>query len=268
MARALGLAEVSSFVAPGSSLSVARGRRHAARRRLLCDSRAIEASFDLVVAPDAEQAAALVARHLADAARAGGAIGLAGGSSPRHAYELAAGLQPDWGRVELWLGDERCVPGDDARSNLRLVRESLVERLAVPPRALHAVRTELAPAAAAAAYDAELREVVLDVVLLGLGSDGHTASLFPGAPSLAERERHAVAAAAGLEPWVDRVTMTLPALNAAAHVVFLAVGSAKAGAALRAFGAPPSTDTPASLVRSARGATTVVLDEAAAALLP
>ena len=221
---------------------------------------------ELVVARDHAEAAALAAERLAAAARAGGAVALSGGSSPRPAYELAASLEPDWSAVDVWLGDERCVPEDDDRSNARLVRESLLERLGLPPE-LHPVRTELPPAAAADEYDLALRDVRLALALQGLGPDGHTASLFPHAPALEERERRAVATAAALEPWVDRVTMTVPFLCAAAEVVFLAVGEAKAEAARRAFAEPPSPAAPASLVRSREGRTTAILDEAAAALL-
>jgi 6-phosphogluconolactonase len=140
----------------------------------------------------------------------------------------------------------------------------LLERLLVAPT-VRAIETTLPAAAAAAAYDAALRDVLLDVVLLGLGSDGHTASLFPDAPSLDVADRLAVPAAPALEPFVDRVTLTIPALTAASHVVFLAVGADKAEAARRAFGEPPSRTTPASLVRSREGRTTVILDAAAAA---
>ncbi len=98
---------------------------------------------------------------------------------------------------------------DDPRSNARLAREALLDRLATPPT-MHAVRTELPREEAAAAYDRELRGARLDFALLGLGPDGHTASLFPDAPALDERLRLAVAADPGFEPWVDRVTLTLP----------------------------------------------------------
>lgn len=220
---------------------------------------------ELVVAETAEEAAVTAGALLADAAAAGASLALAGGSTPRRAYELAAAACPDWGRAEIWLGDERCVAAEDERSNLRLVRESLLTGVRRPP-VVHAVPTELPPVAAAEAYDAALRARArpLDLVLLGLGSDGHTASLFPNAPSLAERERLAVAAEPGLEPWVERVTLTIPALAAARHVVFLAVGADKAAAAAAAFGGSPTTATPASLVRSAGGRTTAILDAAAA----
>ena len=223
--------------------------------------------IDLVVVPDAEAAAAAAAALLVDVADSDGSLVLAGGSTPRRAYELAAQRHVDWGGAELWYGDERCVPPTDERSNQRLVQESLLDRVLVPP-VVHAIPTRLAPEAAASAYDAELRGQILDLALLGLGPDGHTASLFPNAPSLQERERLAVAAEPGLEPFVERITLTIPALESAAHVVFLAVGEEKADAARRAFAEEPSPATPASLVRSRDGVTTAILDEAAASLLP
>jgi 6-phosphogluconolactonase len=208
--------------------------------------------------------AAAAAEELVRAARAGGHIALAGGSTPRRAYELAAGLEGDWGRSHAWLGDERCVPPDDERSNLRLARKALLDRVERPP-VVHPVRTELAPEEAAAAYEAELDGVTLDLVLLGLGPDGHTASLFPNASSLDVRDRRVVAAEPGLEPWVPRVTMTIPTLAAAPLVLFLVTGGDKAEAAQRAFGGTPGPPTPASLVRSQAGRTVALLDAAAAA---
>ncbi len=219
---------------------------------------------ELVVTPDAEAAAGEAARLLVDAARRGEAIALAGGSTPRRAYELAALEEPNWSRAELWLGDERCVPSDDRRSNARLVREALLERLAVGPRRFHAVRTELPPDEAAATYAAELDGAVLGLALLGIGPDGHTASLFPHAPSL-QADALVVAAAPGVEPFVERVTLTGRAFAPAALVVFLAVGAGKAEPVRRAFAEPPSPATPASLVRGRR--TVAILDRAAAALM-
>lgn len=220
----------------------------------------------LVVVEDEQAAALRVAELLAAVARRGGHLALSGGSTPRPAYELAAELEPDWGRADVWLGDERCVPPDDELSNARLVRETLVARAAVPP-VLHPVDTLLEPPEAAELYHFGLLGVAFELVLLGLGRDGHTASLFPEAASLGERDALAVAAPAGLEPWVERVTLTVPALSAAREVVFLAVGEDKADAARRAFAEAPSPATPASLVRSASGRTTVILDRAAAASL-
>jgi 6-phosphogluconolactonase len=221
---------------------------------------------ELVVTPDAGAAAGTAAALLVDLAVAGGSVVLAGGSTPRRAYELAAASHSDWGGVDVWFGDDRCVPADDPRSNQLLVREALLERLTVLPT-VHPISTERAAAEAAAAYDVALRGKPLDLVLLGLGSDGHTASLFPGAPTLEVRDRLAVAAEPGLEPFVERVTLTIPALEAGTRVVFLSVGEEKAEAARRAFAEEPSRMTPASLVRSRRGTTTVILDRAAASLL-
>ncbi len=223
-------------------------------------------TVDLVVVEDAERAARAAATFLVEAAAADGSVVLAGGSTPRRGYELAAEHHPDWGGAEVWFGDERCVPPSDPRSNQLLVKESLLDRLVVPPL-VHPVQTGLGPEAAAAAYEEELRGSPLDVVLLGIGPDGHTASLFPGSPALHERERLVVAAAPGLEPFVERITMTIPALESAVHVVFLIVGGGKAEAVQRAFGEPPCAETPSSLVRSRGGRTTVILDEAAASRL-
>lgn len=210
--------------------------------------------------------AGAVAQELARAAREGGHVALSGGASPRPAYERAAALAPDWAGVTLWWADERCVPPADSRSNYRLVRETLLDGLSRPP-VTHRVHGELPSEEAAAAYDEEIRGVRLDVALLGIGPDGHTASLFPGSPALDERERAAVAAEPGLEPLVPRVTLTIPALSAARLVLFLVVGEEKADAAARAFGGEPDPATPASLVRSAEGRTVAVLDAAAASRL-
>ena len=206
-----------------------------------------------------------VAERLAAAARRGAAIVLTGGSTPRGAYELAAELEPDWSRATVWWGDERCVPPDDERSNFGMARAALLERLERGPREVHRIRGELEPEAGAALYDQELRGAALDLLLLGIGPDGHTASLFPNAPALDERERLVLAADAGLAPFVPRVTLTLAAIAAACEVVFLATGPDKADAVERAFGRPPSPETPASLARGRR--TAAVLDAAAASLL-
>jgi 6-phosphogluconolactonase len=179
-------------------------------------------------------------------------------------YEAAAQLEPDWSRTELWFADERCVPPEDEDSNYRLVRERLLVRLKRPPAVEHRIRGELPAAEAADLYDDELRGVTLDFALLGIGPDGHTASLFPNDPALDERERRAVAVR---RADFDRVTMTLPLLNGAAAVAFLAVGADKADAIRRAFADPPGLATPASLVLLAAGTIYTFLDRAAAAAL-
>jgi 6-phosphogluconolactonase len=159
------------------------------------------------------------------------------------------------------------VPPEDERSNFRLARERLLDGLAGEPREIHRIQGELGADAAARSYDEELAGQPLDLVLLGLGPDGHAASLYPRQPTLEERTRRAIAAEAKLEPFVDRVTMTVPVLCSAPEVLFLVSGEAKADAVERAFGRPPSPDTPASLIRSERGRTRVVADSAAASAL-
>ncbi|MFN2471792.1 MAG: 6-phosphogluconolactonase [Gaiellaceae bacterium] len=203
---------------------------------------------------------------LAEAARVGGNVALSGGSTVGAAHGAAAQLAPDWRRVEVWFGDERAVPAGDERSNYRLTRVTLLDRLAVEPRAVHRVETELGAEVAALRYDEDLRGVRLALALNGIGGDGHTASLFPGSPALAERERRAVATQAGLDPYVERVTMTPPVFAEAELLVYLVEGAAKADAVQRAFAAEPSQDTPSSLVRGR--STVALLDHAAASALP
>ena len=201
---------------------------------------------------------------LAETAVAGAQIALCGGTAVGGAYDAAARLRSRWRDVHIWFGDERAVPPWDEHSNFRLVRDRLVDTLESPPE-VHRVQGERTAEEAAALYDAELGGVTLDLALNGIGPDGHTASLFPGAPALRESARRAVAAEAGLEPLVPRVTMTPPVFAAAAALVYLVAGEEKADAVRRAFAAEPSEATPASLVR---GRTTVaLLDPAAASLL-
>jgi 6-phosphogluconolactonase len=220
---------------------------------------------DLRVVDTAEEAAEAVAQLIAEAAGGGGHIGVSGGSGPRPAYERAGILRPDWSRVELWWIDERCVPPADGRSNYRVVRESLLDGLARAPAEVHRIRGELEPEEAAAEYDEALDGVTLALAVMGVGPDGHTASLFPNAPALDETERRAVAAEAGMEPFVPRVTMTRPALAAALTMVFLVTGAGKAEAIRRAFAEEPSPETPAGLVRGVE--TIAILDRAASGYL-
>jgi len=207
-------------------------------------------SLRVEVVENTDAAARNVAARLAEAARAGGHVVLTGGETPRRAYELAAELQPDWSRVEVWWGDERCVAPDDPWSNYLLAKDALLDRLDKGPAAVHRIRGEDDPEQAAAAYEEEIRGVTLDLILNGLGPDGHTASLFPNAPTLEIRDRLVVPADPGHEPYVRRITLTIPALESCRAMLFLATGESKADAAARAFGEPPSPATPASLVRS------------------
>jgi 6-phosphogluconolactonase len=194
-------------------------------------------------------------------------VALTGGRTPGRAYELAAGIEADWTRVELWWGDERCVPPDDARSNYRLAKEALLDR--VDAGAIHRIQGELGREEGARLYEEELEAVEgFELVLLGLGPDGHVASLFPDRPTLDVADRRAIGAEAGLEPFVDRITLTLPTLRATRALLFLVTGGDKADAVRRAFAGEPSRSTPGSLVRAELGSTTAVLDAAAAALLP
>jgi 6-phosphogluconolactonase len=214
----------------------------------------------------AEHPAQVVAERLAAAARAGGHVVLTGGSTPRVAYGLAAQLEPDWTRVELWWGDERCVPPDDALSNFAMARTSLLDR--VTAGSVHRIRGELGREEGAAQYEEELGVLErFDLLLLGLGSDGHVASLFPEQPTLDVIDRRVIGAEGKHEPFVDRITLTLPMLRSARAVLFLVTGDDKAEAAKRAFGGEPSHVTPGSLVRATDGTTTAVLDAAAAAYL-
>jgi 6-phosphogluconolactonase len=222
---------------------------------------------ELTVCDDPEGVASVVADELVAAARAGHAIALTGGRSPGRAYELAAEREPDWSPASVWWGDERCVPPDDDRSNFRLARTTLLDRLEAMPREVQRIRGELGAEEASREYDELLRRVSLDLVLLGMGPDGHAASLFPDQPTLAERERRAIPAEAKLEPLVDRVTLTVPFLCSAPAIVFVVIGEEKADAVERAFGRPPDPSAPASLIRSATGRTLVVADPAAAGQL-
>jgi len=214
-----------------------------------------------------ENPGAAVAIVLADQAARGGSIVLTGGSSVAEAYQRAAALEPDWGRVTLWWGDERCVPPDDERSNYRLAREALLDRLEAPPAQVHRIRGELAPAEAARELDEALAGVQLDLLLLGLGSDGHMASLFAGSPQLEVVDRRATSGPAGLEPFVDRVTMTLPTIQSASRIVFIVGGADKADAVAAAFDGEPSQEIPASLARFAPVEIKVFLDGSAASKL-
>jgi 6-phosphogluconolactonase len=221
-----------------------------------------------------EDPAAAVAQLFIDIACAGGQIALSGGSTPQRAYELASASDADLSAATLWLGDERLVPADDERSNLRMVRTALTDRLPEERRPrLMAVDTALDPHAAAAAYESLLWETIgrhprLDLALMGLGPDGHTASLFPGRPALAESHRSVVGVPeAGMEPLVPRVTLTLPLFNRAREVVFLVAGADKAAAAARVFGSPRDETAPAALIRPGAGKLIAVLDAAAAAEL-
>ena len=173
-------------------------------------------------------------------------IALAGGSAARTLYQVLAVTphreRTDWGRWEVYFGDERACPPDDPANNCRMAREALLDLVPVRPELIHRMEAECSDLdAAAAEYSSILASTCptaatgsaprLDCILLGLGENGHTASLFPGDPSLQVRDRWAVRSRADYAPF-DRITVTYPVLNAAAHVAFLVTGPAK-GEALR-----------------------------------
>jgi 6-phosphogluconolactonase len=223
--------------------------------------------IELVVVEDERELAAVVAERLARAAREGGNVVLTGGTTPERAYEEAAKRAPDWSNVDVWWGDERCVPPDDPKSNYRMAKRALLDRLDGAPRSVHRIKGELGKEEAAADYERELDDTQLDLLLLGVGPDGHVASLFPNAPTLRQRKK-VLPAEPGLEPFVDRVTLSLPTLRSAREILFLLAGEGKADAAARAFASESSPNTPASLVRARDGRTVAILDRAAAAKLP
>ena len=221
-----------------------------------------------------EDPAAPVAELLGEVAARGGNLVLTGGSTPRRAYETAARAGADWSHATVWLSDERCVAPGDGRSNFSLIDGALVSRLPKDAQPeVFRMEGELGPEIGAANYEAEVRARMgndprWDLVLVGLGPDAHVASLFPGKPEVEERQRLVAGVEyAGWDPFIPRITLTLPALNAARRVIFLITGSDKAPAMKRAFGDPADPTSPASHVRPRAGELIVFCDEAAAAEL-
>ena len=185
----------------------------------------------------ARDAADFIAAEIesAVAARALCRLALSGGNTPRAIHAELRRRSLPWKQVQITFGDERCVPPGDPESNYRMARETLLEAIEIPPGNVFRIRGEAAPQEAADEYERLLATVaarfgearyVHDLLLLGLGEDGHTASLFPGSPALAETTRNVIAAT-GPKPPPQRVTMTFPLINAARHVAFLVQGAAK-----------------------------------------
>jgi 6-phosphogluconolactonase len=229
-------------------------------------------SFEIVDDPARACAALMVGSAIG-----GGDIVLTGGSTPRAAYqhfvEAVQRVDIDVSRTTLWIGDERCVDPADDRSNYKMIKESLLDPLGDGAPRFERMKGELGPDEGADDYQEILREAgtpVFDLLLLGIGPDGHCASLFPGQESLTERQRLVVGVPqAGLEPFVPRISMTLPTLVRTRQIVFLAVGESKAEAIARAFGpdAEPDPSTPSSLLVPEAKAITVLIDDAAASRL-
>src|SRR6266550_122319 len=238
---------------------------------------------DVAVLPSAAALAEAAARRFV--AAAGDAIdshgqfvvALSGGSTPRDTYRrlgtdaLVSGVM--WSRVQVLWGDERCVPPDHAESNYRMARETLLERVPVPAANVHRIHGEDDPATAAEVYEATLRALLrtpgarIDLVLLGLGDDGHTASLFPGSAAVQEQTRWVMAAhAPAASMW--RVTLTPAVINAAAEVLFLVSGGGKAGILRRVLEGPRRLqELPAQAIAPSNGRLGWCVDTAAAAEL-
>lgn len=231
----------------------------------------------IVVVPDLAGLADVGAERIERVALAGPGDGqgrpvnvaLAGGATPKAAYQRLAARCPPWRRVAFYFGDERCVPPDDPASNYRMARLALFDKTPLTPEQVHRIRGELPPEDAALEAEAQLRAQVggdpfpaFDLMVLGLGPDGHTASLFPGHPALQERERAVLAVHREDLPQPWRVTMTLPVLNASRRVLMMVADGAKSRMVARALSGDPTV--PAGLLRP-EGELTWLLTEAAAA---
>jgi len=243
----------------------------------------------VTVLPDANALADAVAELFiaaaADAIEARGrfVVALAGGATPRATYErLAAPTirgRVDWTRVHVVWGDERCVPPADGESNYRMARDALLDHVPVPEGQVHRMQGEADPVTAAAAYERELRALLatpsgapraaagarIDLVLLGLGADGHTASLFPAGAGVRERDRWVIAVHDGPTPlW--RLTLTPGLFNAAGEIAFVVSGGAKAEILRRVLSPPRAeVDLPAQAIEPIDGRVRWYVDAAAAA---
>jgi 6-phosphogluconolactonase len=210
-------------------------------------------------------------------------IALAGGSTPRQLYRLLADPESPyraslpWDRIHFFWGDERQVPPDHADSNYRMALDAMLSAAAVPPANIHPIRGEAADAATAAAeYEEELRRFFrpgaagrprFDLVLLGMGADGHTASLFPGTPAIDEEARWVVGTRRPQDT-LDRVTLTVPVINNAVHVIFLVAGAAKAATLREVIEGDASPQRlPSRAIRPVDGTLLWLVDQEAAARL-
>lgn len=201
---------------------------------------------------------------------------LAGGSTPRGLYQRLAEdpwrERLDWKRLHFFWTDERCVPPEHPQSNYRMAWEALLSRIPVSPGNIHRIQGERPPAEAAALYQRQLKRwgkgslPRFDFVLLGMGADGHTASLLPGTEALSEKRR-LVLPTLSPRPPRERVSLSLRAINAARKVLFLVAGEEKAVALEHVINEPSANSLPASLVRPAKGTLLWLVDRAAAARL-
>jgi 6-phosphogluconolactonase len=184
---------------------------------------------EFTVLETAEEVAVAAAEAIAQSLQEGSrTLVLAGGTTPARCYELLANMEIDWGRITVLFGDERCVPPDHPDSNYRMARQTLLDKVA--PATVHRMPAELGPDEGAAEYESTIKMLVpLDVVVLGIGEDGHTASLFPGHPVL-EAKGLVAGVRNSPKPPPERVTLTLPAIQGAREVIILATGAGKAKA--------------------------------------
>ena len=239
---------------------------------------------ELIICPNTEELYGKAAERFAElaqqAAQARGrfTVALSGGSTPRGLYALLATAEYreriPWSHVHLFWGDERCVPPDHPESNYRMVQESLLSKIAIPERNVHRMAGEKEPQIAAAEYEAELKNFFrlsegalprFDLILLGLGEDGHTASLFPGSEALEDTE-HLVVAICVEQLKTHRLTLTLPVLNNAAQVIFLVAGESKSAILKEVLRADPfSSNLPAAKVQPVTGGLTWMVAEDVAA---
>lgn len=199
-------------------------------------------------------------------------VALSGGRTPENVYKLLADGDLPWSRIHVFFGDERNVGPTEIDSNYRMANDALLSKVPIPPTNVHRVRAEIDAERAAAEYEAELRKSFalrpgarprLDLALLGMGADGHTASLFPGSTALAEREKLCCATRIeALKTW--RITLTFPVFQNAANVLFLVCGADKAAALKQATATKVSNDTPpAGRIRPTNGAVEWYVDRAA-----
>lgn len=224
---------------------------------------------EIVVVKDgaalADEAARRIEAVASDQAWGGTAsVALAGGSTPRVAYQHLGSRCCPWAKLSIFFGDERCVPPDDEGSNYRMVREALINRVPFPEANVHRIQGELPPDEGAARAEEDLRRAFprqdvprFDLMVLGIGADGHTASLFPGAPELEETQRLTVPVHRPDLPQPWRVSMTLPVLNAAHRVLFLAADAAKGDVVRRAAAGDPAL--PAGRVQPTDGTETWIV---------
>jgi 6-phosphogluconolactonase len=205
---------------------------------------------------------------------------LSGGSTPAATYDMLGSkfqFSIDWKEIQLFWGDERCVPPDDAASNYAMTVRTLLSKLTLKPSQVHRIYGEKSPAEAADAFESDLRSHFglgagefprFDMVLLGLGENSHTASLFPGSPALHEAERLAVPVEVDDPTQRHRITMTPPVINNSARVMFLAAGAEKAQAVWNILKGPRDIDQfPAQVVAPDHGEVIWLLDKAAASLI-